>query len=181
MATTGLPYGLRDVKLTPYTDEAGTVLGTPVDLPNGRTFSFSETEDFEELRGDDTIVATVGSGASVEWSLEAGGISFEAVKVLVGTTITTSGVAPSVITTMSKRTTDVRPYFKVEGQAISDSGGDIHCVLDRCRVTGSFEGEFADGSFFLTSADGVALGSQQTGREDILYEFVHNSTVTPIA
>ena len=178
---TALPYGLRDVKITPYTNEAATTLGTPVDLPNGRTFSFSESEDFEELRGDDKVVTVVGKGPSVEWELEAGGLSFEAVKIMTGAVITTTGVLPNVVTKMTKKTTDKRPFFKVEGQAISDSGGDIHCVLDRCRLTGSFEGEFSDGSFFLTSGSGQALGSLVTGREDVLYEFTHNSAVTAIA
>ncbi|MFT8046885.1 hypothetical protein ACMYMB_23080, partial [Salmonella enterica subsp. enterica serovar Enteritidis] len=57
---TSLPYGLRDVKLTPLVNG---VPGTPVDLPNARTLSFSESEDSEELRGDDKIVATRGKGA----------------------------------------------------------------------------------------------------------------------
>ena len=58
LATNVLPYGLRDVKLTPI-DDAG-VLGTPVDLPAARTFSFSEAEEFEELRGDDQVVEEPG-------------------------------------------------------------------------------------------------------------------------
>lgn len=178
---TPLPYGLRDVKLTPYASTASTTLGTPVDLPNARTFSFSEAEEFTELRGDDKVVTTRGQGASVEWDLESGGLSFEAVKILVGGTITESGVAPNTVRTFTKKVTDNRPFFKVEGQAISDSGGDLHCVLDRCRSTGSLEGEFADGEFFLTSGSGVALPSLQTGREDTLYEFVQNESVTAIS
>ena len=58
--TTAIPYGLRDIKITPYTDAAGTVLGSPIDLPYARTLSFTDTEDFEELRGDDRVVATHG-------------------------------------------------------------------------------------------------------------------------
>ena len=54
LTTTPLPYGLRDVKITPYTNS--TTLGTPIDLPNSRTFAFTEAEDFEELRGDDKVV-----------------------------------------------------------------------------------------------------------------------------
>lgn len=178
---TALPYGLRDVKLTPYTDGSATTLGTAVDLPNARTFSFSEAEEFTELRGDDKVVTTRGQGASVEWDLEAGGLSFEALKVMAGGTITESGVTPSVIKTFTKKVTDARPFFKVEGQVISDSGGDVHCVLDRCRVTGNIEGEFSDGEFFLTSGSGVALPSLQTGRVDTIYEFIHNETTTAIA
>lgn len=178
---TALPYGLRDIKLTPYTDAGATALGTAVDLPNARTFSFSEAEEFTELRGDDKIVTTRGQGASVEWDLEAGGLSFDALKVFAGGTITESGVAPNTVKTFTKKVTDSRPFFQVEGQVISDSGGDVHCLLPRCRVTGNIEGEFSDGEFFLTQGSGAALPSLVTGEEDVLYEFIHNEVATPIS
>lgn len=177
---TALPYGLRDVKLTPYTNGGATTLGTPVDLPNARTFSFSEAEEFTELRGDDKVVTTRGQGAQVEWDLEAGGLSFDALKVMAGGTVAETGVTPNIVKTFTKKVTDARPFFQVEGQAISDTGGDMHCRLPRCRVTGNIEGEFGDGSFFLTSGSGVALPSLVTGEEDTLYEFVQNETVTAI-
>ena len=176
-----LPYGLRDVKLTPYTTDAATTLGTPVDLPNARTFSFSEAEEFTELRGDDKVVTTRGKGASVDWDLEAGGLSLEALKVLAGGTIVTSGVTPNQVTTFTKKVTDARPFFQVEGQAISDSGGDMHCVLPRCRVTGNIQGEFSDGNFFLTGGSGVALPSLVVADADTLYEFVQNETAVAIS
>ena len=179
---TALPYGLRDIKLTGYTTDAATTLsGTSVDLPNARTLSFSETEEFQELRGDDKVVTTRGKGASVDWELESGGLPFAAVKVMQGGTITESGLTPNIIVKHLKKATDARPFFKIEGQAISDSGGDVHCVMDRCRSTGNFEGEFGDGEFFLTSGSGVSLPSLLTGREDAIYEFVQNETKTDIA
>lgn len=177
---TALPYGLRDVKLTAYTD-ATTLAASSIDLPNARTFSFEEAEEFNELRGDDKIVATVGQGPSVEWELESGGISLEAYQVLNGGTLTTSGVAPNTVTTYSKKTTDARPEFKVEGQAISESGGDFHCVLYRCKASEGISGAMEDGEFLLTSASGVALGSRVASNADVLYDFVENGTVTPIA
>lgn len=179
--TIPLPYGLRDVKLTGYTDATATVLaGASVDLPYARTFSFSEAEEFVELRGDDKLVTTRGKGGSVDWDLESGGLSFEALKLLTGGTITESGTTPNQIKKFTKKVTDSRPFFKCEGQSISDSGGDVHCVLDRCRSTGNVEGEFGDGQFWLTSGSGVALPSLITAgsRTDILYEFVQNETAT---
>lgn len=181
LTTIPLPYGLRDVKLTPYTTDAATVLGTPsVDLPYSRTFSFSEAEEFAELRGDDKVVTTRGQGASVAWELESGGLSFEALKIMAGGTITETGTTPAQKKTFTKKVTDARPFFKVEGQAISDSGGDVHCVLDLCRATGDIEGEFSDGEFFLTSGEGVALPSRIATRTDTLYEFVQNETKVDI-
>jgi len=175
-----LPYGLRDVKLTAYTN-ATTLATTSVDLPNSRTFSFEEAEDFEELRGDDKVVATRGMGPSVSWELESGGISFEAYQVMNGGTVTTTGVEPAIVKKYSKKATDARPEFKVEGQAISESGGDFHVVLYRCKATESLSGELGDGTFWLTSASGTALPSRITAQNEVLYDFVQNDKVTPIA
>lgn len=172
---TALPYGIRDIKLTPYTDAAGTILAeTSVDLPYARTLSFSEVEDFNELRGDDRVVAQHGSGPTVEFEFEAGGLDFAAFKVMAGGTIVESGTGSTLKTVYSKKVTDQRPWFRAEGQAISDSGGDVHTVLYKCKCTEDLSGEFTDGEFFLTAASGVGIGDAN----DNLYDFVENATVT---
>lgn len=172
---TPIPYGLRDVKLRPIS--ATGVLGTPVDLPIARTFSFSESEEYSTLEGDDETAASHGAGPTVEWSMEAGGISFEAYKVMAGGTVTLTGVTPNRVKTFTKLTTESRPYFQVEGQAISDSGGDLHAVVYRCKADDSLEGEFGNGEFFLTSASGKGYGDTTTKK---LYDFVQNETITAI-
>lgn len=176
LPTTALPYGLRDVKLFVYAGETPAASG--VDLPNSRTLSFSEAEDFEELRGDDGVVAVHGNGPSVDFDLEAGGINFQALKALNGGTITTSGVAPATKDTYTKKDTDQRPYCKIEGQSISDSGGDFHVILHKARSTGEVSGEMADGSFWLTSCSGRAIG-RASDRE--IYSFTHNEQAVAIA
>lgn len=183
IADTPLPYGLRDIKVTGYTDDTGTALeASSVDLPNARTLSFSETEEFTELRGDDRVVTTRGKGAQVEWELESGGLPLEAVVVMFGGTISSSGTTPNEVKTFRKTAVQSRPFFKLEGQAISDSGGDVHVVLYRCRATGNFEGELADGEFWLTSGSGVALPNLVTGDElDVLYDFIQNETAAAIS
>jgi hypothetical protein len=181
MGDTALPYGLRDTKVTPYTTAAADTLDTTlIDAPNARTMSFSEAEDFEELRGDDKVIAIRGKGASVEWEMENGGISLPAYKAMAGGTITTTGVTPNTVTTFRKKVTDQRPYFRAEGQSINDNGGDFHPILYRCRASDSLEGELGDGAFWLTSASGQSLPSLITGLEDVLYDFVINETALGI-
>jgi hypothetical protein len=175
-----LPFGLRDVKLTPLGADGATP-GTAVDLPVSRTLSFSETEDFEELRGDDAVEASHGSGPIVEWDLESGGISLEAYAVMAGGTVATAGVTPAQIKTYEKATTNARPYFKIEGQSINDNGGDFHAVIFRAKADGSLEGEMADGSFWLSSASGKGYGSLEAGTLGKVYRFVHNETAAAIA
>lgn len=171
-----LPFGLRDVKLQEISD-AGVVSSTLVDLPVARTFSFAETENYEELRGDDRLAASHGDGPIVEWALENGGISLEAYAVVAGGTVTTTGVTPSQVKTYKKKVTDARPYFAVTGQAISDNGGDMHGVVYKAKADGSLEGNMEQGSFRLTSASGKGYGND----DDDLYDWVQHETVTAIA
>lgn len=178
LTNTPLPFGLRDVKLVPILAD-GTLDGTnAVDLPVSRVFSFKETEDFEELKGDDKTQVSHGAGPIVEWELEAGGISFEAYKVMAGGSIASTGVTPDQIKTYTKTTAQSRPYFQVEGQAISDSGGDVHTIVYRCKADGDLEGSFENGSFLLTKAKGKGYGDPE--QSDKLYEFVQNETATAI-
>jgi hypothetical protein len=174
LAVNSLPYGLRDCKVRPIDDDG--VVGTGVDLPASQTLSFSETEEFEELRGDDKVIAIRGKGPKVEWDLEAGGISLAAYVVIDGGTLTLTGSTPNQINTFTKLVTDARPYFQVEGQAISDSGGDFHGTLFRARASSKVEGKMEDGKFWITSCSGEAIGDA----DDNLYEFVQNETATAI-
>jgi hypothetical protein len=169
------------VRITAYSDAAGTVLGsTVVDLPYGRTLSFSETEESEELRGDDRVVTTRGKGAQVEWEIESGGISIDVWKVLTGGSVTDTGTTPNRKRVLRKAGRTTRPWFLVEGQVISDSGGDLHAILYRCRVTDSLEGQFEDGSFFLTSCSGAGL-PLLSDTADVLYDIVQNETAAAIS
>jgi len=175
LATKVLPYGLRDVQLRAIS-AAGVVSTTSIDLPVARTLKFSETEDFEELRGDDKVEASHGAGPIVEWDLEGGGISFEAYALLAGGTVTSSGVTPAAKKTYSKLVTNARPYVQIEGQAISDNGGDMHGVIYRAKADGALEGTMGDGTFWLTSASGKGYGDSS----DKLYDFVQNETAIAI-
>jgi hypothetical protein len=181
LTTHALPFGLRDVKITPFTTGAATAYSaSSIDLPVARTFSFSDTEDFEDLVGDDTTAASHGSGPTVEWDLESGGLPFAAFQAMAGGTITDSGTTPAQKKVFSKLATDARPYFKVEGQAISDSGGDVHGIVYKAKATGSLEGEFGNGSFWLTSASGKGFPSTVTADVNKLYDFVNNETAVAI-
>jgi hypothetical protein len=170
LADPALPYGLRDVKLTPINSDDS--LGTSVDLPVSQTLSFSEAEEFEELRGDDRLVAIHGKGPTVNFDIEAGGISLEAWHVLTGGTLDNTGVTPSQTKSLLKNVSQSRPYFKIEGQSINDVDGDTHVVIYKAKVTDTLEGEFADGGFFITKCSGQGLGNE----DGDLYKITWNET-----
>lgn len=169
-----IPYGLRDIKIAPI-DASGTV-GTEVDLPIAQTLSFSETEEFTELRGDDVVAAIHGQGPIVEWELEAGAVSLAAWKVLTGGTLSTTGTTPDQVKKLNKKNTDARPYFQIQGKAINDGLGDTHVVIYKAKCTDSLEGEFADGEFFITSCSGQGIGDA----DGDVWDFIWNETATDL-
>lgn len=182
-----LPYGLRDVKLIQYTAlDALTFGSTLTDLPVSRTFSFNDTEEYNDLRGDDALQTSHGQGAQVEWEIESGGISFAAHAILAGGTVTETGISPNQVKRFRKLSSDQRPFFVAVGQAISDNGGDFKAYVWRCRATGNVEGELSDGEFLIPSVSGVGFPSLVSGNVGgsallgAVYDFVQSETVASI-
>lgn len=170
------PFGLRDVKIYPFLDQQGTALAEEgIDLPAAQTFSFADSEDYTDLRGDDELLASHGNGAQVNWTLEAGGISLTAWAILTGGQIIETGAAPNRIVTLRKCTDDVRPYFQIRGLAMNDNQGDTVGVVYRAKCNGDISGQFAEGAFFVTSADGIGMGIPGTR---LLYDFIQHESRT---
>lgn len=183
-----LPYGLRDIKLIPYpTLDATTFGSTLIDLPVARTYSFNETEEFEDLRGDDQLQTSHGQGPQIEWELESGGMSFAAYCAIAGGTVVESGISPNQIKRYRKKVTDQRPFFTLIGQSISDSGGDFQGLIWRARATDDLEHELADGQFLTPGASGTGFPCKATGLvgglevADSVYDFVQRETIGTIA
>lgn len=178
---TPLPFGMRDCKVYPLSGESFTTPG--IDLPNNQKLTFAEAETFVELRGDDALIAVHGKGPQVNWDLTAGGVSLDVIKVMYGGTITETGVWANGTGTgkrvLTKHGTDVRPYFRMEGQAYSDSGGDFHAVLYRCKATQNLTGNMDENAFWLTGAKGVSLPRLS---DSSLYDLTQNeqpALITP--
>jgi hypothetical protein len=183
-----LPYGLRDIQLIQYPTLAANTFGsTLTDLPVARTMSFNDTEEYEELRGDDTLQTSHGQGAQVEWEMESGGISFAAHAILAGGVVTETGVAPNQVKRFRKKSLDQRPFFIAIGRAINDNGGDFQPIIWRCRSTGNVEGELGDGQFFIPTVSGVGFPCLVSGMVagvevlDSVYDFVQRETAGTIA
>jgi hypothetical protein len=178
IATNALPFGMRDIKVTPITaNVAGAITyGTFVDLPAAQTLSWNTTEDYEQVRGDDIVQGEHGNGRLIEWELAAGGISVDAAAVMLGGTVSSTGVTPNVVKTLAWLGTTAAPYFRIDGQAINDNGGDFKVVIYRAKATGGMEGEFADGSFFTSGISGNGYANA----DNELFDLVHSETAANI-
>lgn len=173
-----LPYGLRDVKVA--TLDAAGVKGTLVDLPNAQTFEFTETTSTQELRGDDVIKASRTTVEAVEWSLDAGGITFAAMKVIAGGTITVTGVTPNIKHEWRRQEGESYPDFFVEGQALSESGGDHHTVVHRAKAS-QISGTHQDQEFWISHAEGTGIGALTVADIGAVWDMVANETTTAIS
>lgn len=176
--TDALPYGVRDIKITPYADAAGTVLDTvSYDLPYIQTLSFSEAEEYTELRGDDKLITTRGQGAQVDWDLEAGGMKTSIWAIFTGGQVIERGATPNREIELRKKATQSRPYFRIDGKIISDSGGDIHVRIYRCRCNDTIDADFADGEFATTAVSGVGMPLLDDANDLVYSIFRHETSV----
>lgn len=172
---TRLPYGLRDVKVA--TLDAAGVKGTSVDLPNAQTLEFQETTTTQTLRGDDSVVAQRTTVEAVEWTLDSGGISFEAYVIIAGGTIASTGVTPNVVKTWSRLGTDAYPDFWLAGQAMSESGGDHHTIIHRAKAN-QISGTHQDGEFWVSHAEGTGIATLTVADVGKVWSMKANETAT---
>lgn len=178
IATHRLPYGLRDIKVATL-DSAG-VKGSLVDLPAAQTLEFTEETASQQLRGDDQVVAQRVTIDNVSWTLESGGISLEAYVVIAGGAITTTGSTPNVKKQWRRMGTDAYPDFFMEGQSLSESGGDDHIVLHRCKAT-QISGTHQDQEFWVSHAEGNAIATLTVANVGAVWDMVANETAADIA
>lgn len=164
------PFGLRDLKLT---NIGGTV---QVDLANAMTLTFKERLTAGEMRGDDATQAIVAFTDALEWEMEAGGLTMEAIAMITGRTVALTGTTPNQTNTISANAGDVYPYFKIYGQSMGDGNDDIHVKINKAKLTGALEGEWKDAEFFVTKCSGIAIDPGGTP----MYEIVQHETAATL-
>lgn len=173
-----LPYGLRDIKVATL-DSAG-VKGTLVDLPAAQTLEFTEETASQVLRGDDAVIAQRVTIDNVSWTLDSGGISLEAYTVIAGGVVSSTGSTPNVVKKWRRMGTDAYPDFFMEGQSLSESGGDHHIVLHRCKAT-QISGTHQDQEFWVSHAEGNAIATLTAANVGAVWDMIANETAAAIA
>lgn len=172
-----LPYGMRDIKVA--TLDAAGVKGTLVDLPAAQTLEFTEETSSQTLRGDDQVVAQRVTIDNVSWTLDSGGISFEAYVVIASGAITSTGSTPNVKKQWRRMGTDAYPDFFMEGQSLSESGGDHHIVFHRAKAT-QISGTMQDQEFWVSHAEGNAIATLTAANVGAVWDMIANETAAAI-
>ena len=177
LAVHRLPYGMRDIKVA--TLDAAGVKGSLVDLPAAQTLEFTEETSSQVLRGDDAVVAQRVTIDNVSWTMDSGGISFEAYVVIAGGAITSTGTTPNIKKQWRRMGTDAYPDFFAEGQSMSESGGDHHIVFHRAKAT-QISGTMQDQEFWVSHAEGNAIATLTAANVGAVWDMIANETATAI-
>lgn len=159
--------GLRDIKVT---NIGGTV---QEDLDAAQSMSFTPTYDTAQLRGDDTIKATLTNLSGGTASLSAGGYSSAAVAIMLGKTVAITGSNPTEAATLQLNAGDTLPYFKVYALARDEQGGDVHLLLSKVKVSSVGEMSFQDEEWFITSME---LDCLDDGTNGVVKIIQHQTT-----
>jgi hypothetical protein len=166
-------YSIVDLKVAPVT---GDTPGTLVDLPGIRELTLTFGTELAELRGDNAVLAIVDNGRTAEWSMESGGLSFDAMEVITGKTMTESGTTPAVVRRLEFASDDQSPYFTIVGKSNSDDGAqDLHVVIYKAKATDDMEFTLTDGEFLTPTFGGAAVGRTS---DKVIAELVQHETAT---
>lgn len=168
------PFGLRDLKFTLWASP-----NTQVDLPAAIALEFKEVLDTAQLKGDDALAAVHSLFSHVEWKIDAGGINFDALALIMGRTVINSGTTPNRYDILNGLDTDAPPYFKVYGKSVGADGGDVFCKILKCKISEAPTFGFSNGEFVHSGITGIGIpdSANVTGRA---FQFVYNETTTTL-
>jgi hypothetical protein len=99
--------------------------------------------------------------------------------VIAGGAITSTGTTPAVKKVWRRMGTDAYPDFFLEGQALSESGGDNHTVIHRAKAN-TISGTHADGEFWVSHAEGTGIATLTAANVGAVWDMVANETTIAI-
>lgn len=171
--------GINDAKMSKLTadDEITLTYEASIDVPGITQLEVSPNFIEKELRGDEKVIDTYTKLDYIEWKFENAKISLDALAILLGGTVTTSGTTPNQVQTYTLTGNDIPAYFKLEAKADYTDAGDVHIVLYKCKankVSYTLKGE----EYATVSASGRAIA---TVKDDKVKDVVINETAVDIA
>lgn len=160
------PRGLSDLKVLPL--GASDTPGAAVDVPGARQLSFKVASDADELEGDNTVIAIARNAKKLTGSIELGKINLAALAVMVGGTVSTTGVAPKQVSTLDETDDIATIYFQAKGVAPSQdvSGAGYLVTVHKIMITGGPDETMGVNAWNTPTLDfeGVALAGKLVTR-----------------
>ncbi len=134
MAYGDKPFSLKSIKVAAL--NADGTYSAAVDLPHARKCTATPNTTTGTLvgtRGRTAAVATVVKDATLE--IDAGGYTWDALAVMLGEAVTTTGTTPAQIKSQPIPVGSNLPYFGVIAELDDDDGGDFHLGFPKVKLT----------------------------------------------
>lgn len=144
-------FGIDDAKVTAR-DAAGALDPTKVDVLGVSSISFTIESDSVEHRGDNRALRIRKTGKKVTGSVEQAATNLPTYAVVSDGVVTTSGVAPDVVTTYEEPSTSPGKTYQIEAQAADINGATRFTVMN-ASTTGGPNFEWSEGEFSNPSWD----------------------------
>lgn len=140
--TVSFVYGVNDCKIAKLlTDANPPTYDTLVDVPGITEVGVSFKMDSKKLKGDETTIDQRTKIEAIELKVEHAQVSLDAMAVLLGGTVTSSGTTPNVVQTYAQGAgtpNDFKLICKVD--TVDVDAADMHFVAYKCKVTAFDEG-----------------------------------------
>ena len=173
--------GLDDVKIFEVTADTSSSLtyGSAVDVPSMQNINLAPNYIQKPLMQDEEIDGYYSKLQAVSWSFSNVKVSLDALTILEGGTVTTTGTTPNQKHTFTLSDTSEPKYFKLEGKInySTDTIGDFHLVLYKCKPLSVYV-EYKAQNYAIVSASGIAIPTVNNGK---VRDYVVNETATPIS
>ena len=167
-------FGIDDAKVTGREPD-GTLSATKVDVLGVSSIGFSIESDSVEHRGDNKSLRIRKTGKKVSGSVEQAATNLPTYAVVIDGVVTTSGVAPAVITTYTEPSNSPGKTYQIEAQA-ADINGTTRFTVFNCSTTGGPNFEWSEGEFSNPSWDYEGVDN-----EGDLFAIAQYETEEPIA
>lgn len=116
-------YTLKKLIVASYNIVANTY-GTPAVVADGQMMVSEPEADTDKMRGYGVFTRGLAVPIGATVTFKAGGIDIEALKIVAGATVTTTGTAPNRIRKVTLPAGGAGlPYFGVIGVSATDDGG----------------------------------------------------------
>jgi hypothetical protein len=178
LAKESVILGIDDAKMFPLTTDDSTELayGTAVDIPGVTSLKITPSFVEKELRGDESILDQYSKLDFIDWAFENSMLSLDALAILIGGDVTSSGETPNQTQTYKLNKSDKPGYFKLEGKSDYTDVGDVHVVLYKCKAN-KVEYSFVGEDYAKVSAGGRAIPTKYNGD---IKDLVFNETAVGI-
>lgn len=177
-------YSTADAQVSKLlTDPAGgsATYGALTDVPGIKTVGLGFELNTVSLTGDNKELETDTTLRAVTVAFSHAKVSYDALAVFLGGTVTDSGTTPAQIARFRRLGADVLPYFKFEAKTptsgVDTIGGDAHIVVYKGKVT-DYSIPFAEQDYAIMTGTfrGVARIS-----DDLFWDILTNETSLAIA